>query len=227
MKHTRVNRRMRRQASPRVALLVLSFALVIAASVGGTLAWLQNESKEVKNTFTSAVLFDEPEDFTLWEHEATENADGTYTLSTGETAITNANTYKVLPGVDIPKDPTVDIVGLQENAYLYLQVTNSLDNDLSYDIDPANWEKLTGYDGIYVYKGASASDNIISAFATDEDVLLVNILENKQIEVDDEYAADVSGTLTFKAYMVQATGNGADATQAWANTYNIGVITTP
>lgn len=114
--------------------LAMAFILVIGASVGGTLAWLAAQSNTVTNTFTSAELFANPSaNFTLWEHQAVLADDGTYTLNDTEV---QSNTYDILPGVDIPKDPTVDIVELEEHAYLYIKVTGALPTGLTATIDP-------------------------------------------------------------------------------------------
>ena len=202
----------RRKYASKVLVLVLAVLLIVGASVGGTLAWLQAKTENVTNTFTSAELFDTPEtDFTVWEHQATENADGTYSLGSEKV---KANTYDILPGVNIPKDPTVDIVKLKENAYLYIKVTGlPLPAGLTASVDSANWTLLdaTDYPGVYVYQNGT----VVTPGS-----LTVSILTGNQITVSGDYAGTADGTsLTFEAYMVQATGNGANAAEAWANTY--------
>ena len=199
-------------------LLMLALVLVVGVSVGGTLAWLTAKSDKVENTFTSAALFETPEtDFTLWEHEAKdEDEDGRYVLN--ETEV-QANEYDILPGVAIPKDPTVDIVGLQEHAYLYITVEGTLPTGMTYEIDPDNWDELPGYDGVYVYCGEYAPDNVIKPSVND--TFTVNILKDKEITVAGDFAgSNGASTLSFMAYMVQATGNGENAAAAWANTYD-------
>lgn len=199
-------------------VLVLALVLLLGVSVGGTLAWLTAQTDEVKNTFTSAKLFDDAAtEFTLWEHEATDSdGDGVYTLDTNSEV--PSNTYKVLPGVNIPKDPTVDIVDLQENAYLYIKVTSNLPNTLSYSIDDDNWESLTGTTGVWVYKGEHAVDNVIKPTDTEHHTFTVNILTQETDGTAITVASDYSGTnsveLTFNAYMVQAAGTGT-AAEAW------------
>ena len=203
--------------------LVLAFVLVIGASVAGTLAWLTAKTETVTNTFTSAELFANPAtDFTLWEHEATDaDGDGAYTLD--NTKEVKANTYDILPGVDIPKDPTVDVVNLEEHAYLYIKVTGTLPTGLSYTIDSENWEALneTDYPGVYVYKGTNAdsTSKVIKATDTSKKTFTATILADNKITVASSYngTADTGITLSFEAYMVQATGNGATAAEAWSN----------
>lgn len=208
----------------KIMTLALSVVLVVVVSVAGTLAWLSAESGVVKNTFTSAELFANPNtQFTLWEHQAVANADGTYTLNSTKV---QENTYEILPGVAIPKDPTVDVVDLEEYAYLYIRVTNHLPDGLSYTIDSNNWELLTGYTDIYVFKGAyaegkSVSNNIIPATDDAKVSFTANILDKQTISVLSTYngTADTNLTLSFTAYMVQATGNGNNAADAFVNAF--------
>lgn len=204
----------------KVMSLVLAFVLVIGASVAGTLAWLTAQSKTVTNTFTSAELFGDNGSFTLWEHEAEDNdGDGVYILDSS--AEVTSNSYNILPGVNIPKNPTVDVEGLEEHAYLYIKVTSTLPTGLSYSIDSANWTALSdSYPGVYVYSGSNAESNIVKATNAAPKTFTATILTDDQIVV----ASDYSGTsddikLSFDAYMVQATGNGDSAAAAWANTY--------
>lgn len=208
----------RRSKGFKVMTLVLAFVLVIGASVAGTLAWLTAQTATVTNTFTSAELFGTDGSFTLWEHQAEDNdGDGVYTLNTTEVT---SNTYDILPGVNIPKNPTVDVVNLEEHAYLYIKVTSTLQTGLTYTIDSTNWTALTGYDGVYVYSGANAENNIIKATDAVKKSFTATILTGNQIEVANNYAGTSDDiTLSFEAYMVQATGNGDSAAAAWANTY--------
>lgn len=208
----------------KIMTLALSVVLVVVASVAGTLAWLGAESGAVENTFTSAELFATPNtQFTLWEHQAVENADGTYTLNDVEV---KGNTYEILPGVAIPKDPTVDVVELEEHAYLYIQVTNHLPDGLSYAIDTNNWGLLDGYSDVYVFKGEydtgkAVSNNIIPATDGAKISFTANILDKQTISVLSTYngTADTGLTLSFTAYMVQATGNGNNAADAFGNAF--------
>ena len=203
----------------KVMTLVLAFVLVVGASVAGTLAWLTAQTPTVTNTFTSAELFSDNGSFTLWEHKAEDtDGDGVYTLD-NSTEVTS-NSYNILPGVNIPKDPTVDVVGLEEHAYLYIKVTSTLPKGLTYTIDSANWTALSGYDGVYVYSGSNAENNIVKATNAALETFEATILTGNQIMVADNYSGTSDGiTLSFDAYMVQATGNGDSAADAWANTY--------
>ena len=207
----------------KVLSLVLAFVLVIGASVAGTLAWLTAQTPTVTNTFTSAELFANPEnDFTLWEHEAVQKNDGTYTLNSTKVF---ANTYELLPGVDIPKDPTVDVDNLKEYAYLYIKVSGlPMATGLTATIDTAKWTALGDkYPNVYVYMGEHANgQKVIEATETNPVTFTQTILTDNKITVASTFDANKAGSLSelkFEAYMVQATGNGANAAEAWVNTF--------
>ena len=200
-----------------IILLVLAFVLVIGASVGGTLAWLTAKTDPVVNTFTSAALFANPTtDFTLWEYKAEELSDGSYKLNSTEDT---ANTYKVLPGVEIPKNPTVDVNGLQESAYLYIVVKeDTLPTTMTYAISD-DWTPISTGSNVYYYTGDLAVNGVITPSDADHQTFTVEILENNKIVVDAKYApSTTSWSLKFEAYMTQATGQES-AAQAWADNF--------
>lgn len=213
----------RRSTGVRVLTLVLAFVLVMGASVAGTLAWLSATTGPVTNTFTSEELFADAENnFKLWEHKAEDtDGDGRFTL-TEEKVV--ANSYSILPGVNIPKDPTVEINDLEEHAYLYIKVTGlPMASGLSATVNSANWTALGDeYPGVYVYSGANAdpATKVIKATDSNKVTFTANILTNDQVVVAADYAGAADNiSLSFNAYMVQATGNGTTAAEAWANTY--------
>lgn len=210
----------------KVVTLILAVVLVIGASVAGTLAWLTAKTTTVTNTFTSAELFDNPnENFTLWEHQAGDtNDDGVYTLNSTKV---QGNSYDILPGVNIPKDPTVEVVNLKEHAYLYIKVTGlPMAEGLTAAVNPENWDALgDAYPGVYVFRGSYALEEypVNYVIPAKDDAMVTftaTILTGNQIVVADSYSGTSDDiTLSFDAYMVQATGNGDSAAAAWANTY--------
>ena len=121
--------------------LVLALTLLVAGVVGGTLAWLTDQTAEVKNTFTVGDI----------------NIDLTETN----------RDYKMVPGNTIAKDPTVTVKANSEACWLFVKVTESenLNNFITYTI--ANgWTKLQ--DGVYYREvPASAADQTFSVLAGD------------------------------------------------------------
>lgn len=119
--------------------LVLALTLLVAGVVGGTLAWLTDQTAEVKNTFTVGDI----------------NIDLTETN----------REYKMVPGNTIAKDPTVTVKANSEACWLFVKVTESenLDTFITYAI-AEGWTKLQ--DGVYYREvPASAADQTFSVLA--------------------------------------------------------------
>lgn len=110
--------------------LVLALTLLVAGVVGGTLAWLTDQTAEVKNTFTVG-------DINIGLTETTTD-------------------YKMVPGNTIAKDPTVTVKAESEACWLFVKVTESenLDTFITYAI-AEGWTELQ--DGIY-YREVPASN---------------------------------------------------------------------
>ena len=121
--------------------LVLALTLLVAGVVGGTLAWLTDQTAEVKNTFTVG-------DINIGLTETTTD-------------------YKMVPGNTIAKDPTVTVKANSEACWLFVKVTESanLDDFITYAI-ATGWTELEA--GVYYREvPASAPDQTFSVLAGD------------------------------------------------------------
>ena len=229
-------RNTRRRSSEKVLMILLVAVVLIGCAVGGSIAYFTDKTETVTNTFTVGKIFANPsEDFTLWEHKAVDEdasgkKDGVFELTTEKV---DKNEYTVLPGVNLPKNPTVDIVNLELNAYLYIKVENRLPAGMTVTIDDEKWAVMDANNGIYVYCGEHAENNVISANPDENKTFTVNILEDYADAADDSSKAALgqkiivaedfttSATdlkLQFTAYAVQAPGFDS-AEEAWATTF--------
>ena len=207
--------------SKKIGLIAVCAVLVLAASVFGTIAYLTDTTETVQNTFTIGTLLDDSDEFVLKEHEATDaDNDGVYTLS--ETSEVDGNTYTVLPGVDLPKDPFVKTTGaLEMDAYVFVEVVDETGTALSFTVDNTNWTELTdvtGPNGGTVYRLA-ANDGIAEAGSALGPVsILAKNTNGKEITVANEAISDADaqfgGDVTFYGYMIQA-GGFDSASAAW------------
>ena len=121
--------------------LVLALTLLVAGVVGSTLAWLTDQTAEVKNTFTVG-------DINIGLTETTTD-------------------YKMVPGNTIAKDPTVTVKANSEACWLFVKVTESanLDDFITYAI-ATGWTELEA--GVYYREvPASAADQTFSVLAGD------------------------------------------------------------
>lgn len=103
MKHA-ANRR--RGVSTRAFVALLALVLVIGCVAGGTIAWLISTPAPVVNTFTYGDI-----NITLTE-------------TAGEQVSDNENnrSFKIIPGMDISKDPKVTIEAGSEACWLFVKV---------------------------------------------------------------------------------------------------------
>ena len=131
----------------KTLLTILAVMLVCCIAVTGTLAVLFAKTSEpVVNTFTAAgdgKLF--TGEFTLKEHIAEQQKNGSYTLTKETTNNTvTGNHYDVLPRTDLPKDPFITITGkTNAPAYLYVEVVDGLPAGMHYNMASC-WTRLEG-----------------------------------------------------------------------------------
>lgn len=208
--------------------IAIALVLVVALAVGATYAYLTAQTKAVTNTFTAGGAV-AANDLTLKEHVATPNADGSYKLDTNYVEEGKGNSYVVLPGVNLPKDPTVKVTAANGPYYLFVEVTKGTGFDevtvgegdaaktgkpLDYTI-AANWDKLslTGKDvtrEVYVYyvTGTDSSKTYIQNAATNDIPVLLNdrVTVNANNDIIATLTAKSDANLTFQAYACQAAG---------------------
>lgn len=166
--------------------LVLALTLLVAGVVGGTLAWLTDQTAEVKNTFTVG-------DINIGLTETTAD-------------------YKMVPGNTIAKDPTVTVKANSEACWLFVKVTESTDlkDFITYAI-AEGWTALPDVDGVYYREvPASAADQTFSVLAGDAVTVKSDVTRTML-----ETAKTDAPTLTFKAYAIQK-DHFATADAAWA-----------
>ena len=142
----------------------------------------------------------------IWEHYAEETGtdSGVYQLNT-KVAMVKENQYnKVLPGVDIPKDPYVylQINNTAVSYELYVQVTETnLPETVTYELtDDWELERSDATKGLKVYKYNGTID---SSFNKES----IQILEENMLYVSEHYVGNGKFSLTFSAYLMQAKTN--------------------
>ena len=187
--------------------IAIALVLVVALAVGATWAYLTATTGPVKNTFVAGGAVKQS-DLELFEHVANKETDGSYTL--GSDTTTN-NEYTVMPGVNLPKDPTVKVTAANGPYYLFVKVTEGANfnkNIFGYSIDDAAWKQLKDADGkdvagVYVYTTDKTNAAILTGAVT------ANVLKDKVVTVanaDSITLAEADCTLTFQAYACQSAG---------------------
>lgn len=174
--------------------IFLACVLLVGGIVGGTLAWLSDKTDPIVNTFTAGNI-----DITLEE---------------------TPETYKMVPGCDIHKDPIVTVKANSEKCYLFvkLEKANDFDKFMTYEM-AAGWTKLTGVAGVdnVYYREVAASDVDQEFHVIKDDKITVS--EDVTKAMMNALTEDTYPTLTVTAYAAQYMQNSEQAfgvADAWA-----------
>lgn len=171
-------------------------------------------AKYIKDVpFTGNVTFkaDLAEKFTLTETKAERQTSGSYILS-GEQV--TQNSYTLMPGVDVPKNPMFKIEGKTAvPAYLYVEVCPDLPTTVTYKIAD-HWTDLgiTGPNGgkVYVYNTVLIDTTDLSD--------PIYILDGNTLYVSDTLDRGTTATMTFYGYMAQQV-SGRDENATFTNEF--------
>ena len=175
-------------------LVVTIVALILALScVVGTFAYLTRVTDPVVNTFVSGDI-----KLSLEESDSDGDSDNMN------------NSYAMIPGQTITKDPVVTVGEGSEDCYVYVKIEESADFDktnvFAYAVADG-WTLLEGTTNIYSreYTGGAEVDYAV-------------IKDNKITISEDASSTDMENandaTLTITAYAVQKAA-GANAKAAW------------
>lgn len=201
--------------STRMFVTLVAVMLVLGGAVGGTLAWLTAQTAPVVNTFTVGDVGIE-----LKEHKYDPD---TNTLETN--MVVTENTYKILPGTDLPKDPYVTVNSDSEACWLFLKVEeeNFIDG-LSYSLFDF-WTKVSGETNVYYVKspntsqypaetypdGGPVTKGYTFAILNSNKIIVSGDITQEQLEALDGKTPQ----LKFTAYAIQYEGI-TSAADAWA-----------
>ena len=195
-----MSKRKKKGVSTKVFLSLLALVLVVGCAVGGTIAWLTATTEPVVNTFTYGKI----------KIQLTE---------------TTGNAYKIIPGVNISKDPKVTVKADSEACWLFVKVAEKgtfVTDKVTYSI--ANgWTALdaTNHPGVYYREvdavTADTNFNVLTGDATYPNGV-VTVSENLT-KKDIKGLTETRPQLIFTAYAVQKDGINT-AAEAWAQVSN-------
>lgn len=194
--------------SKREKITLISLLLVLltaTAIIVGTVAAKYITEKRVPGRIKVSVEL--AQSIEMFEHEAIRTEDGDYELD--EDAEVTKNTYKLMPGVDIPKDPTVRIKGYTGlSAYVYVEVVGEPTDNVSFAIDDG-WtliDGVTGPNGGKVYYRVLKAANNETGFPKDVEI---NVLKDKKVTVSQWVERNTDLEIKFYAYVAENTGDDA------------------
>lgn len=193
----------------KVLLLVLCAALLVSASVMGTLAYLTDDDAVV-NTFTVgavAITLDELD--TDNDNNVADNT--TYGEGEAATVRDKANDYKLYPGHTYVKDPTIHVGADSEDCWLFVKVENGIaaieaDTKIADQMADIGWSAVEGEENLYAYK------QIVSK---NTDVVVFNSFKIAETVTNDTLASYADAVINVTAYAVQTDGFDT-AAEAWA-----------
>lgn len=183
-----------RELSGKLVVAMLAVTLLIGCAIGGTVAWLTAKTDPVVNTFTY----------------------GDIDIELNETKPANREA-KIIPGVDIEKNPKVTVKANSEACWLFVKVQETgtfVPGKVTYSIADG-WTKLTGVtgvDNVYYREVGAVTANTDFAVLKGNKVTVSAELTKAEVNT---ITAENQPKLTFTAYAVQKDGI-ADAATAWA-----------
>lgn len=216
----------------KALMLTGAGALVATASIFGTLAYL-TDTKEVDNTFTVgnvSIILDEADTNEYGQKlDKKGNVADKSTPATDYAKRVTENEYKLIPGAEYSKDPTITIKKGSEPCFLFVEVNNGITSietaaTIATQMENNGWFPVTGETDVYYYNGevdARKADITRPVFTT---FTINNSFDEAGFEAlvkDSEGKVHVSVT----AYAVQSNGfdEGKDveenAAAAWAASF--------
>lgn len=181
-----------RELSGKLVVAMLAVTLLIGCAIGGTVAWLTDKTTAVTNTFTY----------------------GDINITLTETKPANQQA-KIIPGVNIEKDPKVTVEKDSEACWLFVKVEEAgtfVADKVTYSIADG-WTQGDGTnipENVYYREVGAVTGDTDFVVLKDNKVTVSNTLTKEDIK-----SITTNPTLTFTAYAVQK-----DAVQtaaaAWA-----------
>lgn len=191
----------KKNSGKKAVLLLLVVVLLIGCTIGGTVAYLMTKTSTVTNTFVAG---------NIGNLALTEN--------TGES-------YIVVPGKEIEKDPVITFSGNNVPAYVFLEIdatgwtVTGSDTTYTYTIGTGEkemkwtlegWKAVPNNPGVY-YQEVDANTNLNASIISGNKISVGSAITKDDLGANSAYLKN----LTFTAYAIQK-DTFADAAAAWA-----------
>ena len=179
----------------RTLALLLALILCVGCAIGGTVAWLMYTTEPITTTFTTSDI-----NITLEETNAQDN---------------NSNSYKMVPGATITKDPVVTVKEGSEACWVFVKLEKmpasipvngdrkSFDDFFTYSIDSTNgWTSLYDVDGVAVYymKITDATTDIVIPVISNNTIYVADSVTKEMMDA----AKNNPPALAVTAYAIQS-----------------------
>lgn len=189
----------------KTKILIISIGVIALffTAISGTIAWLTSKSETVTNTFTYGDI-----NITLSETDTKDDND------------LNTNTYEMVPGNKITKDPLITLAENSEDCYIFvkLEKTDNFDNYMEYQI-LENWLLLEGTDNVYYQEVSKSTTKQEFYILKDNSISVKESVTKKMLNELDKEGIDNYPKLNITAYAVQRDSELdaiSTASNAWA-----------
>ena len=205
MKHHRNNSKLNKKIIAMLSVFIMLALVVNGNSVSGTVAWLVSKPESTVSTFTLGDI-----NITLAESDF-------------------GSQPKIIPGVDIKRDPKVTVKANSEACWLFVKVEERNWPDfeeengtrkVSYSVNNG-WNVLTNNPGVY-FREVSAEDakkgidyTVLAGNENCPSGVIKVSQELTKAEINSIRSSEKQPSLTFTAYAVQRAGIDT-AAAAWA-----------
>lgn len=206
----------------KILCLVMGAILLVTGTVAVTLAYLQDLSETVTNTMTIGKV-----DIDLDEAKVT-----LYGAKDGTSRV-KANKYKLIPGQEYIKDPTIKVLKGSEECYVFFGIAidtklngvlDTTKNVIATQLNANKWLPLQNTDKSQVTY--TDTDGTVYNIYYNQDKVAANASKDQSVYTFEKFSvgpnADVSGadtaTIKVKAFAVQ-TANLSTPQIAWENSF--------
>ena len=172
----------------KLFIIVVSILSICSFLVGTSVAWLSSKTDEVINTFTYGDI-----NIKIEETDTKDNDNNEFT-----------NSYKMLPGNKITKDPKITVLANSEDSYLFVEIKESenFKDFMKYEL-VEGWTLVEGTENVYV-KEVTKSDKDQEFFVLkDNTVTVLESVTKAMLNDLDKDGQTNYPTLSFTAYAVQ------------------------
>ena len=171
------------QAAEKILLVIVAGIFVLSSVATGSLAWLMDKTDPLTNTFVYG-------DINIDLYETDTGLDQDNDMKT--------NTYKMMPGEAIIKDPKVTVMKSSEDCWLFIRLEklNDFDEFMEYTIliGENDWKVLDAMNCPGIYYRAVDSEDVKDADK------VFSIIQNDKVMVKGSVTKELLNALTEETY---------------------------
>lgn len=194
----------------KALLLVLCAIMLVTASIMGTVAYLTSTTETVSNTFSVGQV-----NITLSETKV--DVYGAQLIGDAAGTTSQGQAYKMLPGHEYVKDPTITVTAGSEPCWLFVKVENGISayeattNTIASQLTTNGWQLVDGQTNVYWHA-------VVDARAAAQTVKVFEkfVIADTADAVEGWSSVTSENTkVSVTAYAIQSDGF-TDAKTAWA-----------